>query len=96
MRCLIRINVAERGPLFRLVPFVSHFRDGRRQETEVAMLCAELEHLEADFDDIVTALENPSLTEREKQLLEEAYSRLSHTILEHQKHGHDGGPCFEE
>ena len=60
------------------------------------MLCAELEHLEAEFDDIVTALENPDLTEREKQLLQEAYSRLSRTITDHQKHGHEGGPCFEE
>ena len=60
------------------------------------MLCAELEHLEAEFDDIVTALENPAITEQEKQLLQEAYSRLSHTITEHQKHGHGGGPCFEE
>ena len=60
------------------------------------MLCAELEHLEAEFDDIVTALENPAITEQEKQLLQEAYSRLSHTITEHQKHGHAGGPCFEE
>jgi hypothetical protein len=63
---------------------------------EVAMLCAELEHLEAEFDDIVTALENPDLTEQEKQSLQEAYSRLSGTIKEHQKHGHGGGACFEE
>jgi hypothetical protein len=63
---------------------------------EVAMLCAELEHLEAEFDDIVTALENPNLTAQEKHSLQEAYSRLSHTIQEHQKHGHAGGPCFEE
>jgi hypothetical protein len=63
---------------------------------EVAMLCAELEHMEAEFDDIVTALENLNLTAQEKQSLQEAYSRLSHTIQEHQKHGHSGGPCFEE
>ena len=60
------------------------------------MLCAELEHLEAEFDDIVTALENPDLTEREKRLLQEAYSRLSRIIKKHQKYGHDGGACFEE
>ncbi len=60
------------------------------------MLCAELERMEAQFDDILTALENPNLTEQEKRSLEEAYSRLSHTIQDHQKSGHDGGPCFEE
>jgi hypothetical protein len=60
------------------------------------MLCAELEHLEAEFDDIVTALENPDLTEQERQSLQEAYSRLSRTIKEHQKHGHGAGACFEE
>ncbi|MGC2193774.1 MAG: hypothetical protein WA628_03795 [Terriglobales bacterium] len=68
----------------------------QRREVEVAMLCAELEHLEAEFDDIVNALENPNLTEREKQLLQEAYSQLSRTIKEHQEYGHEGGPCFEE
>jgi hypothetical protein len=60
------------------------------------MLCAELEQMEAEFDDIVTALENPNLTEEEKRSLEEAYSRLSRTIKNHQKSGHEGGPCFEE
>ncbi len=60
------------------------------------MLCAELEKLEGEFDDILTALENPNLTEEEKRSLQEAYSRLSHTIRDHQKSGHDGGPCFEE
>jgi len=60
------------------------------------MLCAELEHLEAEFDDIVTALENPDLTERERQSLQDAYSRLSRIIQDHQKRGHGGGPCFEE
>ena len=60
------------------------------------MLCAELERLEAQFDDILTALENPNLTEEEKRLLQEAYSRMSHTIQDHQKSGHGGGPCFEE
>jgi len=60
------------------------------------MLCAELEELEAEFDDILTALENPNLREQERRSLQAAYSRLSRTIKDHQKHGHDGGPCFEE
>jgi hypothetical protein len=60
------------------------------------MLCAQLEELEAEFDDILTALEKPDLTEQEKRSLQLAYSRLSRTIEDHQKHGHDGGPCFEE
>ena len=60
------------------------------------MLCAELEELEGEFEDILTALENPDLTEQEKRSLQVAYSRLSHTITDHQKHGHNGGPCFEE
>ncbi len=60
------------------------------------MLCAELERMEAQFDDILSALENPSLTEEDRRSLQDAYSRLSHTIKDHQTHGHDGGPCFEE
>jgi hypothetical protein len=44
------------------------------------MLCAELEELEAEFDDIITALENPNLTEQERGPLQDAYSRLSRTI----------------
>jgi hypothetical protein len=60
------------------------------------MLCAELEELEAEFDDILTALENPDLTEQEKSSLQAEYSRLSGIIKDHQKHGHDCGPCFEE
>jgi hypothetical protein len=60
------------------------------------MLCAELEELEAEFDDILTALENPDLTEPERHSLQVAYSRLSRAIKDHQEHGHDGGPCFEE
>jgi hypothetical protein len=66
------------------------------EETEATMLCAELERLEAQFDDILTALENPSLTEEEKRSLQQAYSRLSHTIHDHQQSGHNGNPCFEE
>ena len=60
------------------------------------MLCAELERLEAQFDDILTALENLDLSEQERRSLEEAYSRMSHAIQDHQKSGHDGHPCFEE
>ena len=60
------------------------------------MLCAELEKLEAEFDDILTALENPDLTEQEKQDLRDAYARMSQAISNHQQHGHDGQPCFEE
>ena len=60
------------------------------------MLCAELEELEAEFDHILSALENPDLTAQEKCSLQAAYSRLSGIIRDHQKHGHDGGPCFEE
>ena len=60
------------------------------------MLCTELETMEAQFDDILTALENPNLTDEEKRSLEEAYTWLSHAIKDHQKSGHDGRPCFEE
>jgi hypothetical protein len=60
------------------------------------MLCAELEKLEAEFDDILTALENPDLSEPERRSLQSVYSRLSRIIKDHQEHGHDGGPCFEE
>lgn len=60
------------------------------------MLCAELEKLEAEFDDIAAALENADLTEQEKQDLRRAYSRMSRAINEHHKFGHDGHPCFEE
>jgi hypothetical protein len=60
------------------------------------MLCAELEKLEAEFDDILTALENPELIEPERRSLQLVYSRLSRTIKDHQDHGHDGGPCFGE
>jgi hypothetical protein len=60
------------------------------------MLCAELEGMEAQFDDILTALENPNLTEEERRSLQDAYVQLSRTIHNHHNHGHDGGPCFEE
>ena len=60
------------------------------------MLCADLERMEAQFDDILTALENPDLTEQERRSLQDAYARLSRTIRDHQKAGHEGRPCFEE
>jgi hypothetical protein len=60
------------------------------------MLCAELEQMEARIDDILTALENPSLREEERKVLERSYAELSHAIKEHQASGHHGGPCFEE
>lgn len=60
------------------------------------MLCAELEELEAQFDDILTALENPNLSEQERLELEKAHDQLSRTITDHQRSGHAGRPCFEE
>jgi len=60
------------------------------------MLCEELEELEGQFDDVVTALEDPKLSEGERAALEREYSRLSHVIKDHQRAGHKGGPCFEE
>lgn len=60
------------------------------------MLCAELEQLEAQLNDIIAALENPRLTEQQRQALEAAYAQMSHIIGDHQKSGHKGAPCFEE
>lgn len=60
------------------------------------MLCEELERLEGQLDEIITALEAPGLSERQRKGLENAYAKLSHTISDHQTFGHDGGPCFEE
>lgn len=60
------------------------------------MLCAELEKLEGEFDDILAALENPDLTEQEKKDLRQAYVRMSKAINDHHKSGHNGSPCFEE
>ena len=68
----------------------------RNAETEVNMLCAELERLEAQLNDIIVALENPNLMEQQKRALEKAYAQMSHVIGEHQKSGHKGAPCFEE
>jgi len=60
------------------------------------MICAELEQLEAELDDIITELEKPDLTITERADRERAYTRLSQRITAHQKAGHKGGPCFEE
>ncbi len=60
------------------------------------MLCAELEHLEGELDDIIDALEKPDLTPAKRRELEEAYSRVSREIDEHQASGHRGAPCYEE
>lgn len=60
------------------------------------MICAQLEELEAQLDEIITALENPHLTDEQKKALEREYAQLSHLIHDHQSGGHDGGPCFEE
>jgi len=60
------------------------------------MLCAELEELEAEYDKIVAALENPDLSAEERRTLLKVRERMSHTIKDHQTFGHKGGPCFEE
>ena len=60
------------------------------------MLCAELEELEAEFDKIVTALENPDLSAEERLALLKAREQMSRIIKDHQTFGHEGGPCFEE
>ena len=60
------------------------------------MLCEELELLEGQFDEIVTALEDPTLTDDQRRALEKTYAELSHIIKDHQKAGHRGSPCFEE
>jgi hypothetical protein len=66
------------------------------QAKEVGMLCAELEELEAQFEDIITALEDPNLTEKERRALSKTRDELSRSITDHQMSGHKGGPCFEE
>ena len=60
------------------------------------MLCAELEELEAQFDNIVTALENPDLPAEERLALLKARDELIRSIKDHQTSGHQGLPCFEE
>lgn len=59
------------------------------------MLCAELERLEAEFQSIVDELENPDLTDLQRDELQKAYYQLIDTIKQHQAAGHEGGPCFE-
>lgn len=60
------------------------------------MICDELERLENEFDDIVVALEDTSLSDSEREFLDKEYARLSRIIKHHQESGHKGGPCFEE
>ena len=60
------------------------------------MLCEELERLEGEFDEIITALEDPKLTPEKKLALEKEYTLMSHMIQGHREAGHGGGPCFEE
>ena len=60
------------------------------------MLCAELERLESEFDDIVSALEDLSLPGQQKKELEETYVRIAREIRTHQAGGHEGRPCFEQ
>ena len=59
------------------------------------MLCAELERLEAQLNDVLAAMENPNSTEK-RHALEDAHARMSHIMMDHQKSGHEGAPCFEE
>ncbi len=60
------------------------------------MLCAELERLEAEFDEIVYALDDLSLPEWRRRELQQAYEDITRQIRSHQSRGHDGRPCFEE
>ncbi len=60
------------------------------------MLCAELERLEAEFDDIVNQLEDLSLPEWRRRELQKAYEDLTREIRRHQARGHEGRPCFEQ
>ena len=60
------------------------------------MICAELEELQGQLDEIITALETPQLRAEEKKALDREYARVSHLINHHRSDGHDGGPCFEE
>lgn len=60
------------------------------------MICAELEELENELDDLIVALEDPELTAGRRKELEELYASMSKRIQKHQAAGHKGGPCFEE
>ena len=59
------------------------------------MLCAELERLESEFDDIVATLEYRNLPEQRRKELEDDYIRIARAISNHQADGHEGQPCFE-
>ncbi len=60
------------------------------------MLCAELEQLEAQLDDLITALEDPNLQPPRRAALEREYTELVHLMDAHRASGHRGSPCFEE
>ncbi len=60
------------------------------------MLCAELERLEAEFDDIVNQLEDLSLPEWRRKELQRSYEDMTREIRRHQTLGHEGRPCFEQ
>ena len=60
------------------------------------MICAELEDLEAQLDELITALENPELNDEDRRRFEEDYAHIAHLIHDHQVAGHSGKPCFEE
>ncbi len=60
------------------------------------MICAELEDLQSQLTDIITALESSELTPEERRRLEQVYSSVSQAISSHQASGHQGGPCHED
>lgn len=60
------------------------------------MICAELEKLEGQLDDIITELEQPGLDDWRREELESVYARLAREIREHRNLGHSGSPCYEE
>ncbi|HET7841779.1 MAG TPA: hypothetical protein VFM21_09245 [Terriglobia bacterium] len=60
------------------------------------MLCAELERLEAQLDDIITELEQPGLPDWQREELESVYARIARDIRDHRALGHGGAPCYEE
>ena len=59
------------------------------------MLCAELEALEAQLDEVITALEAPGLSPARKQSLEKSYAALVQRMEQHERTGHRGKPCYE-
>lgn len=59
------------------------------------MICAELELLEAQLDELITAMERDDLPDEERRKLEDEYTRVVHLIRDHQLAGHSGKPCFE-